>query len=45
MKYTTRLKKWFVQGKQHISELNDDELFLNLPPFFEEWKKKVGLLK
>ena len=24
---------------------NDDELFLNLPPFFEEWKKKVGLLK
>ena len=24
---------------------NDDELFLRLPPFFEEWKKKVGLLK
>lgn len=23
----------------------DDNLFLHLPPFFEAWKKKVGLLK
>jgi len=24
---------------------NDDKLFLHLPPFFADWKRKVGLLK
>ena len=24
---------------------NDDSLFIHLPPFFEKWKRKVGLLK